>query len=110
LAQEMLGYNVSFSHRLARIMANVDALNRLYGPLIAHYLKIARILRDRDVQRRPYAYQVSTFQHLSKAKLSDSVRAVENATSPLNRVFQRNIIERITKRAFINNVTITVIP
>ena len=42
-AQELLGYQFSVIHRNCRMMADVDAFTRMFGPLIATHCSIANI-------------------------------------------------------------------
>ena len=61
-AQELLGYSFSVVHRPARMMVDVDALNRCYGKNISTHMSIAAIFKARDVERRPNAYCHQAFQ------------------------------------------------
>ena len=42
--QEFLSYHFSIVHRINKTMANVDALARIFGALIAQHFMIASIL------------------------------------------------------------------
>jgi hypothetical protein len=55
-AQELLGYHFTVVHRSARMMVDVDGLTRRFGPSVAEYIMIAKLLSDEDKQRRPSAY------------------------------------------------------
>ena len=54
-AQELIGYQFSVIHRNAKMMKDVDSLNRFYEPEIAEFLKVAAILRRDDAKKRPDA-------------------------------------------------------
>ena len=43
-AQDLLGYQFAVIHRNAKMMKDVDGLNRFYEPEIADFLKVAAIL------------------------------------------------------------------
>ena len=60
-SMELLGYNFTIIHRPAKMMADVDALNRRYEPHFQRHLYIAALLRHFDESRRPIAFQTSTF-------------------------------------------------
>ena len=60
-SQELLGYHFTVVHRPARMMKDVDALSRRYGPRISTYLGIATILESIDKTQRPQAYDCSKF-------------------------------------------------
>ena len=55
-AQELLSYHFSVLYRPTHMMANVDALTRLFDNITAQYLKIATLLSHYDRTRRPAAY------------------------------------------------------
>ena len=63
-AQELLGYQFTVVHRSNRMMVDVDALTRRYGPLIAMHCMVATILRQRDFKLKPLAYDSSIFIHV----------------------------------------------
>ena len=42
-AQELLGYDFTILHRPAKMMVDVDALTRRFGPSIAQHLLISSI-------------------------------------------------------------------
>ena len=71
-AQELLGYNFTVLHRPARMMADVDALSRRFGKLIATHLSIAAIMKTRDITNRPFAYDASTFESFSRLRKKPS--------------------------------------
>lgn len=60
-AMELLGYNFSIVHRPARMMSDVDALNRRYEPHYQRYLYVAALLHHFDKKDRPLAFQPSAF-------------------------------------------------
>ena len=60
-AQELLGYFFHIVHRPARMMADVDAFTRRYGPLIASYLLRAYTMDADSRTQRPAAYDPSLF-------------------------------------------------
>jgi hypothetical protein len=61
-AQELLGYHFRVLHRPARMMRDVDGLNRRFdNPLIAQYCSVALALHDADIAARPAAYDPATF-------------------------------------------------
>ena len=68
-AQELLGYHFTVVHRSNRMMVDVDALSRRYGPLIATHCTIAGILYRRDKDQRPSAYDKATFSSSQSSKL-----------------------------------------
>ena len=43
-AQELIGYQFAVIHRNAKMMKDVNGLNRFYEPDIAEFLKVAAIL------------------------------------------------------------------
>ena len=61
-AQELLGYHFTVIHRSAKMMKDVDSLNRFYEPEVAEFLKVAAILRSDDAKKRPDAYDRSNFK------------------------------------------------
>ena len=68
-AQELLGYQFSVIHRHKRMMTDVDALTRRFGPLIATHCCISVILHNRDKTIRPLAYDSTTFANTSAVQL-----------------------------------------
>ena len=66
-AQELLGYHFTVIHRPARMMRDVDAITRRFGPMIARHMIIALILSARDKATRPDAYDANTFGSSVKA-------------------------------------------
>jgi hypothetical protein len=60
-AQELLGYFFHVVHRPARMVADVDAFTRRYGPLITSYLGTAFALDLASRTQRPAAYEPSLF-------------------------------------------------
>ena len=52
--------------------ADVDALSRRFGKLIATHLCIAAILKTRDTTNRPFAYDISSFESFSKLRKKPS--------------------------------------
>ena len=75
-AQELLGYHFTVVHRSNRIMVDVDALSRRYGPLIATHCTIAGILYRRDKDQRPSAYDKATFSSSQSSKLKSQTMPV----------------------------------
>ena len=61
IAQELLGYHFTFLHRPARMMRDVDALNRFYDPLIASYEALTLANEAQDREARPFIYEPSAF-------------------------------------------------
>ena len=78
-AQELLDYHFTVIHRNARMMKDVDGLNRFYEPEIAEFLKVAAILRSDDAKKRPDAYDRTNFKTITvptkvnKGKAKDPV-------------------------------------
>ena len=68
-AQELLGYHFTVVHRSHRMMVDVDALSRRYGPLIATHCMIAGVLHCRDIKQRPEAYEKDRFISSQSSKL-----------------------------------------
>jgi hypothetical protein len=62
-SQELLGYQFTIIHRPAKMMADVDALNRRFSSDLAQYTCIASILRASDIQQRPSAYTGQSFSN-----------------------------------------------
>ena len=60
-AQEFLSYQFSIKNRIKRMMAEVDALTRIFGTLIAQYCMIASILHHTDKIKSPEAYNKAVF-------------------------------------------------
>ena len=60
-SQELLEYKFTVIHRPYRMMAVFDALNHCFGPLLAKYLEIADILRERDQLQIPRSYVAAIF-------------------------------------------------
>ena len=71
-AQELLGYQFTCIHRNAKMMTDVDALSRRFGPLIATHCLVAQILHGRSKSAMPLAYVKSAFHHCTSAKISTS--------------------------------------
>ena len=69
-AQELLGYQFTVVHRCNRMMADVDALTRRFGPLIATHCCIAGILHKTDITARPLAYESASFHDSPTARLT----------------------------------------
>ena len=61
IAQELLGYFFTFVHRPARMMRDVDGLNRFYDPLVRLYDDRREAARNEDRQSRPNAYDPLAF-------------------------------------------------
>jgi len=61
LAQELFGYHFTVVHRPNRMMRDVDALNRMYGPLVSVYEE--KIISDThaDSVTRPFSFQTQAF-------------------------------------------------
>ena len=76
-AQELLGYHFTIIHRLAAMMADVDALTRRFGAPISTYISVAAILRQQDATNRPIAYEPQSFTTASK---STKVKPSENTS------------------------------
>jgi hypothetical protein len=61
-AQELLGYYFHIFHRAARMMKDVDGLNRRFDhTLIQSYEHIAQTLAAKDRAARPIAYSAAAF-------------------------------------------------
>ena len=52
-AQELLGYHYIIIHRCERMMKDVDAISRRFGPSIAAHIRAAALFITLDRQRRP---------------------------------------------------------
>ena len=61
IAQELLGYNFTFVHRPARMMRDVDSLNRVYDPLIGQYEIGVADRANADRAARPSPYNAANF-------------------------------------------------
>ena len=72
-AQELLGYQFTAVHRSYKMMIDVDALSRRFGPLIAQYCAIAYMLHSVYIGNRPHAYdhQMFTLHGKTKVKVAD---------------------------------------
>ena len=68
-AQELLGYHFAVVHRPARMMIDVDAITRRFGPRIAQHMMIAQVLQLRDKAARPDAYKAEHFTTAKSAKI-----------------------------------------
>jgi hypothetical protein len=79
-AQELLGYCFHIVHRPARMMADVDAFTRQYGPLITSYLRSAVTMDDECRAQRPAAYAPSMFT-ANPMKCPNHVPALPTADS-----------------------------
>ena len=69
-AQELLGYQFTVVHRTYKMMMDVDALSRRFGPLITQHCPIAYILHSADVSNRPDAYNISKFAMDGRTKIA----------------------------------------
>ena len=63
-SQEMMAYNFDCVHRSNTMMRDVDALSRMYDPLIAEHIELSYCLRERDKRNRPEAYSSDHFDEL----------------------------------------------
>ena len=61
IAQELLGYNFTFVHCPARMMRDVDSLNRFYDPLIRQYEIGVADRANADRTARPSPYNAANF-------------------------------------------------
>lgn len=61
IAQELLGYFFTFVHRPARMMRDVDGLNRFYDPLVRLYDERREAARVEDRRSRPSVYDPTAF-------------------------------------------------
>ena len=82
-AQELLGYHFTVIHRSARMMRDVDALTRRFGPMITRHMMIAMILSARDRAKRPEAYEAKTFKTSKKASVFGPSNIDSNQDSPI---------------------------
>ena len=82
-AQELLGYHFTVIHRSARMMRDVDAFSRRFGPMIARHMMIATILSARDRMKRPEAYEASTFKTSKKASVFGPTNIDANQDNPV---------------------------
>ena len=60
--QEMMAYNFDCVHRLNSMMKDVDALSRMFDPLVAEYIQLTNILRIADRKMR---YLTHTMKNIS---------------------------------------------
>ena len=67
-AQELLGYHFSIIYRCDRMMRDVDAISRRFGPSIASYIRAAAVFTTLDQQRQPLAYTNNVPTSRSAAK------------------------------------------
>ena len=71
-SQELLGYQFTIVHRSYKIMMDVDALSRRFGPLIAQHCAIAYMLHSVDTRHRPEAYDDTNFTRHGLMKIKSS--------------------------------------
>ena len=64
-AKDLLGYQFAVVHRNAKMMKDVDGLNRFYEPEIAEFLKVAAILQIDDAKKQPDAYNRTNLRELA---------------------------------------------
>lgn len=89
-AQELLSYMYSVLHRSHRMMIDVDALTRRFGPLIATHCNIAKLIHDRDVAMRPLAYESSTLHRSTTLKLTPPLITIKSVPI-LSSTFLKNV-------------------
>ena len=77
-AQELLGYHFSILHRSNQMMIDVDALSRRFGSRITSHLMISKILSSRDVRKRPFAYDIESFQSSQRSKMDMDEKKIEH--------------------------------
>ena len=68
-AQKILGYQFTIVYRSYKMIMNVDALFRRFGPLIALHCSIANIFHGMDIKNRPDAYDEHTFMRDGQTKV-----------------------------------------
>ena len=90
-AQELLGYDFDVIHRNNRMMVDVDALTRRFGPLIAKHMVIAAYLRDKDKTSRPKAYENMDLDNTKNGKLSDYI-----SQTPIERLITHRELQEFT--------------
>lgn len=66
-AQELLGYYFTILHRPERMMRDVDALSRMYDPLIMQYAATADANSLADRAARPQAYTIMPIDALTRS-------------------------------------------
>lgn len=86
IAQELMGYFFTFVHRPARMMRDVDGLNRFYDPLVQLYNERRQAARDSDIYVRPSAYDASAFPSHA-IKCPDEVHPSEAEQTTLSSTF-----------------------
>lgn len=69
-AQELLGYQFGVIHRHNRMMADVDALTRRFGHLLATHYCISSLLHERNRKFRPEVFERSMFHSNTKSKMT----------------------------------------
>ena len=106
-AQELLGYHFTVVHRSNRMMVDVDALSRRYGPLIATHCSIAGVLHVRDIERRPEAYDKNCFLSSQSSKLSVT-NTILTTTPILSSIFIMST-PSVTKNNTISSTPIPII-
>jgi len=75
--QELLAYHFRILHRPARMMRDVDGLNRRFdNPLIEQHCTVALALRIRDELARPAAYDSATFHSSDPLKCRNTIPLV----------------------------------
>ena len=104
-AQELLAYQYSVIHRNKRMMADVDALTRRFGPLIASHCYIAKLLHRRDVTQRSLAYEASYFHSSATAKLVPPNTALP-ATPIVSSTYLESVVNIDTTNDIKTNVQI----
>ena len=65
--QELLGYYFTVLHRPSKMMRDVDALSRMYDPLIQHYNATAASQLSADQLARPLAYCPQSIDDLTRS-------------------------------------------
>ena len=75
-AQELFGYQFTIVHRSYKMMMDIDALSRRFGPLIVLHCSIANILLGVDIKNRPGAYDEHAFMPDGKMILPAIVKSI----------------------------------
>ena len=82
-SQELLGYEFTIIHRVARMMKDVDGSSRHIDVLIHRYLTQAARMRADDVAQRPSVYSCDTFNTCSNpCRITTSDVTIVTKSSP----------------------------
>jgi hypothetical protein len=98
IAQELLGYFFTFVHRPARMMRDVDGLNRFYDPLIREYEERRETARLDNQRQHPNVYVSALFPECA-VKCPDTTTAVLLQSTQILHAQARRIPKSISQHA-----------